>query len=181
MTLRGDSYSSTSEVKAFTRHLLDGQTAFNSTTRPSATELEKFIDRASGALNVALAQAGLTTPVTNTTAKLSCDDWVTEQAARFVELTQRGAGFNGNENERPGGFLGLHKKAMEFAKSNVLGFKYLGVGVTHKASDGLQFTGLDAQNQRTDDDDSSLEQPLFKRSLFNDPTTSDPDTYEEKA
>ena len=32
MTIRADSYSTTSEVKAFTRHLLDGQSTFNSTT-----------------------------------------------------------------------------------------------------------------------------------------------------
>jgi len=60
MAIRADSFSSTSEVKAFTRHLLDGQSAFNSTTRPTATELEKFIDRASGVLNVAIARAGFT-------------------------------------------------------------------------------------------------------------------------
>ena len=122
----------------------------------------------------------MTTPITNTTAKLSCDDWVTEQAARYVELTQRGAGFSGDENSRPGGFQGLHKKAKEFAKNNTLGFKYLGAGVSHKMSDGLAFTGLDAQSERTDDDDSTLAQPLFKRGLFGDPTTTDPDTYEEK-
>ena len=46
MTLRLDSYASVAEVTAFTRHLLDGQSAFNSTTRPTVTELEKFIDRA---------------------------------------------------------------------------------------------------------------------------------------
>jgi hypothetical protein len=53
MAIRGDSYSSTGEVKAFTRHLLNGQSNFNSTTRPTVTELEKFIDRASGVLNLA--------------------------------------------------------------------------------------------------------------------------------
>ena len=33
MTLRGDSYGTVAEVTAYTRHLLDGQSAFNSTTR----------------------------------------------------------------------------------------------------------------------------------------------------
>ena len=58
MTLRADSYGSTGEVKAFTRHLLDGQTAFNSTTRPTQADLDKFIDRTSGVLNIALASSG---------------------------------------------------------------------------------------------------------------------------
>jgi hypothetical protein len=61
MTLRADSYSSVNEVLAFTRYHLDGQNAFNSTTQPTVTEVEKFVDRASGLLNVALKGEGLTT------------------------------------------------------------------------------------------------------------------------
>jgi len=170
MSIRADSYSSTSEVKAFTKHLLNGQTAFNSTTRPTVTEVEKFIDRASGLLNVALGGVGLTTPITNSTAKLACDDWVTDQATAYVELTQRGAGFDGTENTRPGSFLALHEAAVSFAEMMALGFKRLGVTQSDKASDGLQFTGLDAKSQRDDPDDSTLRQPLFERGQFDDLT-----------
>jgi len=167
MTIRSDSYSSTSEVQAYTAHLLDGQTAFNSTTRPTGTQLEKFIDRASGLLNVALRGVGLTVPVTNSTAKLACDDWVTNQSAAYVELTQRGAGFDGTENTRPGSFLNLNDKATEFALMMAPGFKKLGVAQSDKLSDGLQFTGLDAKDQRADPDDTTLRQPFFERGMFN--------------
>ena len=163
MAIRSDSYSSTSEVKAFTRHLLDGQSGFNSTTRPTATELEKFIDRASGSLNVALAKQGLTTPVSNTTAKLSCDDWVAAQAAMYVEMTQRGVGFSGAEGSRTSYFKGLYGRADEFAKENVVGFKRLGVG---HAVAGIAFTALDAESERADPDDTSVAQPAFKRGMF---------------
>src|SRR3990167_9908882 len=169
MTIRGDSYSTTSEVKALTKHLLDGQSGFNSTTRPTSTELEKFIDRASGALNVSLSKHGLTTPVSNTTAKLLCDDWVTSRAVELVELTQRGLGFSGEEGSRTGAFKGLYAQADEFAEANALGFKRLGVGVAHPKHEGLAFTGMATQANRADPSDASLAQPAFRRGLFDQP------------
>ena len=166
MTIRSDSFSSAAEVTAFTRHLLDGQSSFNSTTSPTVTELEKFIDRASGLVNVALSKAGFTPSsiYNNSTAKLACDDWVTNYAARYVELTQRGTGYSENEGGRLPAFeIG---SADEFVKDNMLGFIQLGVSQNTRLSDGLSFTGLTAQADRTDPDDTSLEQPLFKRNQF---------------
>jgi len=157
MTIRADSFSSTSEVKAFTRHLLKGQSAFNSTTRPSNTELEKFIDKASGVLNVAIAQSGFSpsSVYTNSTAKLSCDDWVTMKAAKYVELTQRGTGYSVQDGSRIAAF-DLNSEAVEFAQSAALGFVRLGISQGKKLSDGLSFTGLTVQSERTDPDDTSF-------------------------
>ena len=162
MTIRGDSFSSTTEVTAYTRHLLDGQSAFNSTTRPTLTELEKFIDRASSHINVALAKEGFapSTVYANSTAKLACDDWVTERASKYVEMTQRGTGYNEQEDSR---LQSMMVDASEFVCNMSLGFKRLGISQTYKMSDGLIFTGLDVQDDRSDPDDTSLEQPKFKR------------------
>jgi hypothetical protein len=175
MTIRSDSYGSTTEVKAFTRHLLDGQSAFNSTTRPTATELERFIDRVSGILNTVLAGEGLTVPVTNSTAKLVCADFVTTEAAGYVELTQRGAGASQDENSRAGSLLGIHKRVRGFVNDFAFGFKRLGVGISHELSEALEFTGLDVYSDRADPDDSSLAQPHFRRGQFDNPDTSDDD------
>jgi hypothetical protein len=168
MAIRSDSYSSTAEVKAFTRHLLDGQTAFNSTTRPRLPELEKFIDRASGVLNVAIAQAGFSPQAVyaNSTAKLLCDDFVTNYAVRYVELTQRGTGYGEGEGSRTAAFI--TDKAHEFIKMNSLGIVQLGITQGIKKSDGLIFTGMTAQGQRADKDDSTKEQPFARRHQFND-------------
>jgi hypothetical protein len=168
MAIRSDSYSSTSEVKAYTRHLLDGQSTFNSTTRPTLTDLEKFIDRASGILNLAIATNGFLPSAVkaNTTAKLPCDDWVTARAAEYAELTRRGSGYNDGEGSRTNAFSNLSKRANEFIKANTLGFIRLGVTQTNKMSDGLAFTGLTAQKDRSDPDDTSLEQPKFRRAQF---------------
>lgn len=164
MAIRSDSFSSAAEVTAFTRHLLDGQSAYNSTTRPTVTELESFIDRASGVLNVALAGGGFTpsTVYANSTAKLACDNWVTMKAASYVELTQRGTGYSSNEGSRLDGF-DMRKDAKEFVDSMSFGFINIGIAQGVKLSDGLIFTGLTIQSNRSDPDDTSLEQPMHKR------------------
>ena len=172
MAIRADSYSSTGEVKAFTRHLLAGQTNFNTTTRPSLTDLEKFIDRASGVLNVALSQSGFRPADfrVNTTAKLIGDDWVTNQAVKYAELTQRGTGYNEQDGSRIASFNGLYKAAADFINANKLGLQRIGVTQTYKLSDGLQFTGLDAVAYRSDPEDTTLEQPSFTRNQFDVPS-----------
>lgn len=170
MAISGASYGSVAEVLAFTRHLLDGQPTFNSTTRPTLTEVEKFIDRASGVLNVALAGCGLTTPLNsttaNSTAKLMCADWVVMRAAEYTELTQRGTGFSAEEGSRTAAFRGLYAAANEFAEQNCLALKRVGAGVTDSMSQGLSFTGLDAEDDRADPDDTSRAQPKFVRGQF---------------
>jgi hypothetical protein len=173
MAIRADSYGSVSEVQAYTRPLLDGQLGYNSTTRPSITEVEKFIDRASGVLNTAIAGAGLQSPILNSTAKLACDDWVVARATEYVELTQRGAGANDGENNRPAGFRNLFTSASKFVGEMRLGWVRMGVGQGHRMSEGLAYGGLDAQGQRTDPEDSTLEQPLFRRRLFDDNSGND--------
>lgn len=169
MSIRSDSYGSTAEVQAFTQYLAAGQTAFNSTTQPTLTQVEKFIDRASGILNTALAGAGIATPITNGTAKLACDDWVTARATEYVELTQRGSGYSDAEGNRHNSFRNMQKAATDFAKENRLGFFRLGVTAAHNAAEGLQFTGQTAPADRADPDDTGLAQPAFRRGLFDYP------------
>jgi len=165
MAIRSDSFSSVTEVTAFTRHLLDGHGAFDTITRPTLAELEKFIDRASAVLNIALSAAGFTpaTVYANAVAKLACDDWVTVRATKFVELTQRGTGWSADEGSRTAAFT-MQEDANAFVESMTLGFINLGIGQgSGKLSDGLAFTGIDAQELRADPTDSSLAQPHFTR------------------
>ena len=86
MAIGANSYGSTEGVLAFTRRMLDGESTFNSTTRPTLTEVEGMIDRASAALNVGLAREGLSIPVAQADAKLVCDDWVIARVVSMVEL-----------------------------------------------------------------------------------------------
>jgi hypothetical protein len=172
-------YSSVSDVLAFTRYMLDGQTSFNSTTRPTLTEVSRMISRASSIINAALAVSGFQIPITQADAKAALDDWVTQKAVQYIELTQRGVGFSGEEGTRQRSFGNLAKSAKEFVESNRLAFARYGAGVVvaHSLSEGLLFTGSDAAADRLDPSDSALAQPMFERGLFNTPgtglTTSD--------
>ncbi len=160
MAIGANSYGSTTGVLAFTRHLLDGQSTFNSTTRPTLAEVEAMIDRASAALNLALAGAGLAVPVTQPDAKLACDEWVIARVVGMVELTRQAQGWSGDEGSRAGGFIGLHAPARAFAQANALAFKRLGCAVADESAQGLTFTG------ETDPDDPSAAQPRFRRDMF---------------
>lgn len=166
MALRADSYGSVAEVLAFTRHLLDGETTFNPSTRPTLTEVERFIDRDSGVLNSALAQAGFSTPLTNSTAALACAQWVVAQAANQVEFTALGMGFNDADGQRQVTLTGLNRSAKEFVKDNALGWKRLGATVADPANQGLTFTALDDHDERADPDNTGREQPVFRRRMF---------------
>ena len=170
MSIRADSYSSIDEVVAFTRHLLDGNLSFNTSTRPTLANVEKFIDRASACINIALYSEGFTpaSVYANAIAKLTCDDWVTSMAVKYVELTQRGTGYNANEGSRTAAFT-LQKDAHEFVCANALGFQRAGVTRTVQLSAGLEFTGLTVQSQRDDPDDTTREQPFSSRRQWDAP------------
>lgn len=167
MAIRADSFSSVDEVKGYTRHLLDGHSTFDATTRPTVTEVEKFIDRVSGTLNTAIASKGFSASAVraNSTAKLACDDWVTQKAVKYTELTQRGTGWNTDEGSRTKAFM-TSEDAVDFVESMLMGFVNLGIALANPTSEGLLFTGIDVQANRSDPSDTSKEQPFFARRSF---------------
>lgn len=163
MSIRSDSYSSVDEILAFTRHLLDGQSTFNTLTRPTLTEIEKFIDRASALLNVALAAKGFTPAsiYANAVTKLACDDWVTQQAVKYVHYAQRNTGIFSDQNE-----TFKMDSAAEFVDSLTDGFINLGVSPNTSNTGLLAYAAIDAQSERSDPSDTTREQPLFSRRLW---------------
>lgn len=163
MTIRADSFSSVDEVVGFTRHLLDGNATFTTTTRPTLAEVEKFIDRASALLNLALSTNGFSPSAVynNAVAKLACDDWVTQQAVKYVMYTQRSTGMFSDRDEA---FVMSDPNA--FINGFANGLVNLGVAQADPKADGLYFTGLLVHDDRSDPDDSTKEQPLFRRRLF---------------
>lgn len=169
MTLRDDSYGSVEEVRALTRHLLDGNLDFDDTTVPTLDDVERFIDRASAVLNVALAGQGFAVPVTVDAPVLACADWVVMHAAKMVELTQQGDGLTSpavGPNNRAAYIASLSSKAKEFAADNARAFRQMGVTVTTSSSEGLVYTGLDAHAYRADPGNARREQPKFRRGMF---------------
>lgn len=172
MATRDDSYSSLAEVLPFVRYRLKGSDEFTSATIPKKEEVEKFIDRASGALNIALSSAGFSSPLNSTTATstavLLADDWVTGVVAEMVESTHPGSAINDGANQRMSG-INLSSAARDFVMWNNLAFKRAGVTVNDPAHQGLTFTGLDKRSERSDPDNTSREQSKFHRGIFDNP------------
>lgn len=165
MSIRADSYGTVIEVRALTRHLLDGHANFDTETRPTLADVETFIDRASGVLNAALASEGFGVPITNTTAKLACTEWVTIHVARAVELTQRGTGYSEADGSRIAGFS--QKSAMAWVKEMAPALQGLGLSTaSNPAHEGLTYTGLLTRANRSDPLNTDYEQPKFRRGQF---------------
>ena len=164
MAIRDDSYGSVDAVKALTRHLLDGAATFSAQTRPTLADVEAIIDRWSAVLNVALINLEVTTPVTHEATKLVCDLWVIRQAAAEVELTQRGTGWNEDENSRIRALRMADGAGV--AASVAAALRQVGVTSQGAAHSGLTFTGLPVQGKRPDSGNPAYEQPLFSRRQF---------------
>jgi hypothetical protein len=166
MAPNANSYGDITSVVALTRIYLRGQTTYNSTTLPTRTQVDLFFDQVSGALNLALANKGFTTPLTQTDAVFACDMWVNGMVASLVEASQPTASFGSEDNPRSVLFARLGERADEWVAANQAGFAHLGVGQAASDSQGAFFTGQTAQSQRTDPLDTSLEQSLFTRRQF---------------
>lgn len=165
MPIATNSYGSVAEIVALTRLYLKGQTTYNSTTIPRGTEVEKFIDRASGVLNLALMNGGFAIPITQADAKLACDDWVVTMAAAYVEAAQPFEGLE--ENSREITISRLGELATKFVHDNQAGFGALGVSSQPGSdSNAVVFTGETAFKDRTDPTNTGLEQPKFLRGQF---------------
>lgn len=163
-------YSSVNEIAPMVRHLLDGSSAFSTTTTPTAEEVTTILRRLSGVLDTALAAAGFSVPIDDPTAKLSCDEWTLRQAVAELRAMYPHMGLGEQETpRRPDVFA----EAMAFAKMQAQAFRNLGLAVTTVTSEGLTFTAYDKHSQRSDPDNSTLEQPKFRRGMFDNPGTTE--------
>jgi len=163
VALAANSYGTVAEVEALVRHLLDGASAFDGSTTPTLTEVETIVDRVSGVLNTALAAAGFSVPVSNATAVLACDEWVVKWVIEELRKAYPHLGISTSEEFTDSN---IFTSAMEFVEMNEEAFKNLGETVSDETSKGLAYTGLLKHSERTDPDQTSYEQPKFRRGLF---------------
>lgn len=180
MAIRGDSFGDADEVAAYCRWLLGGAPAFDTSTKPTLAQVESMMDNVSGQINIAIRACGFTPSdvYANSTAKLAIDGWVNAAIAERVELTYPGTGFNDGQNTRTAGFRNLYKQANEFIEDICKGLKHSGIAVNKASSNGLAFTALNKRSERSDPTDTSREQPMFRRRLFDNPeytSVDDPD------
>lgn len=164
MTLQPNSYGSVAGVATYVSHLLNTGGTFDSTTRPTAAQVEAFLDQQSAKLNAWLASEQYVVPVTQADCVLLLANYANLGAAGLCELTMRAAGYSASDqNERENEFLALFNEAKAFICSGALA----ALGATQSpalgAFYGLRVGGRTATGQ--------VLKPIFRRgSLGNDPT-----------
>ena len=164
MALSANSYGSIAEVEALVRHLLDGGLEFNQESTPTQLEVETTIDRISGVLNMALAAAGFSIPLGNATSKLGCAEWVVRWTVMDLRHTYPHLSIS-TEEDQP--YSDIFQSAYDFVDLNAPAFKNLEETVDDAVSKGLTFTALNVHSERSDPDNTSYEQPMFRRGQFN--------------
>lgn len=153
-------YGTLAEVAVFARHLLGGEYTFNDYTKPTGTEVGTIMDRVCAVLNVALEAKGVSTPVSNAEAVEACDHFVVN---RTVYELRRAYPHLGIEVEESIAAVDLIQAAQDFAQAFAPGFINMGETVDTPTSEGLYFTGLLNDDNRSDPDNTTYEQPKFKR------------------
>lgn len=161
-------YGTVAEVEAFQKSRKKAQVNFNSSTHPTLTEVETFINRLSAQLNLCLAGEGFEIPLSHTVSRMAMADWTVKKAAEYVELTGLGgATLGGRDQDRPNRFGTLAGEACRFVAHMAGGL--VALGETRRAEtpgEHLVFTGQAATADRADPSDTSLRQPRFTRGQF---------------
>lgn len=161
MAIGANSYGSVAEVAALTPlyATATGQT-YDANTRPTLTQVEKFIDRVSGIVNVLLAEAGFAIPVSQATAKLLLDDFVVMQVVHLAEFANGAGPFvsGGTEMRYESPTRVIMRDAELFIAAHAAGIEALFSTRTRHLTYGLQI--------RTEDDAGDEIVPIFQRKMM---------------
>lgn len=160
MSIGANSYGSVVEVAALTPLYATSSGTYSASTRPTLTQVEKFLDRVSAIVNVLLAEAGFAIPVSDADAKLALDEFV---VARAVELCHAANGAGpyapGSEEMRAGSpFRAIVKDAAAFITEHADGLEALGATRSRHLTFGLTC--------RTTDDAGDDIHPIFQRKMM---------------
>lgn len=147
MTLAANSYGSVSDVAGLVPRYANVSGTFDATTRPTLAVAEMSINQISSLLNMLMAEAGFTIPVTQADCVLALTYFVEEEVAAIAE------GINDSGRFGPGAkavgakgrFALLVSDAQAFIESNKAGFERLGAVRSFSATSGLAFRGTDNQ------------------------------------
>jgi hypothetical protein len=159
MTIDANSYGSVDGVAALTKRFTNNG-SFDTTTTPTLTHVEGFIDAVSATLNMALAGEGFAIPVSQATAKAALDSVVVEAASDLVQAANStGRFFTEKALERGVSPLrAVRRELAEWVESQINGFSALGVSRNTGTTSGIL--------SRESDEDSNEVSPLFTRKGF---------------
>jgi len=152
-----NSYGTDEEVAALTKRYTNAG-VFDTNTNPTIAQVEQFIDRRSGLLNVKLSALGFDIPVTQATVKLMLDDIVVSQVSELVFYANSAGRFHDNQKGRQGIGITLDAELNKWLEENAEGMEAL--GASRSAGTGTRL-GFRATDEAGDDTF-----PIFERDAF---------------
>jgi len=154
MAIGANSYGSVAEVAALVKKYT-ASGSFTTGTHPTLAQVEGFIDKVSGLVNVLLAKLGFTVPISQADAKLALDLFVVEEAAALCEAANSSGRFFSEKARETGAFQHIQKDTEAFIEAHAVGFERLGVARGRSVTYGLDYWD-------TDDAGADIE-PIFGR------------------
>lgn len=140
MAIGANSYGSVAEVAALVgRYTSDG--SLTEDTRPTLVQVERFIDRVSGVVNLILTEAGFTIPVTQADAVLVMAEFVVEEVIQLCHGANGAGPFapGSEELRRASPFRIITREAREFINGHAVALVRLGAARPYGGiADGLQ-------------------------------------------
>lgn len=165
MAIGANSYGSVLGVAGLVPRYTVSST-FDTTTRPTLTQVESYIDSVSGIINSMLAQSGFAIPITNDSVKDALDLFVNDEVGSIAEGIN-GAGRFGpraTDGVIPNRFKLLFEDVKLFIMGNADGFERLGATRTFSFTAGLAFRDTDESGDAT--------HPIFQREAFGNTVTN---------
>lgn len=150
MTIGSNSYGSVAQVQAMTgRYLSSG--AYTTGTRPTLAQVETFIDNASATLNVMLAKAGFSIPITDADAAAACGQIVVEVVVDMCHAANStGRFFTDRALERGESPMRVLRQDMQqWVEDNAAGLELLGATRTYSALSGIAYRDTDESGNDT--------------------------------
>ena len=157
MGVGANSYGSVAEVEALVKRYTTAG-SFDDDSHPTVTQVEGFIDKVSGLVNVLLAELGFSIPISQADAKLALDLFVIEEAAALCEAANSSGRFFSERGREAGAFKAIQEDIEVFIEAHAGGFERLGATRGRSVTYGLDYWD-------TDDAGDDIE-PIFSRKML---------------
>lgn len=158
MAIGAHSYGSVAEVAALVpKYTSSG--SFGVGTRPTEAQVEKFIDRVSGIVNVLLAEQGFSIPVSQADAKLALDELVVEAVIDLCHAANSAGRFFTDRSLRGQSPLKVLRRELdEWIEDHAAGLENLGATRTTSKLSSIGYRSTDNSGDDTF--------PIFQREAF---------------
>lgn len=151
-------YSSLAEIGALVPRRTNSTGVFDDTTRPTVQRLVTIVNQLSAEVDSILAQHGFDIPVTNASAKLVIDGFVSREAATMIEGINGAGRFGPSRKTNNAPAQMIMEDIQNFVKMNAVGLQRLGATRTYSATAGIGYLDTDNSGDEV--------YPMFQREAF---------------